>query len=88
MDVLLVGVLLLVILIGALILYKVLTEKDKMRYATVITNKRVFEVIDSTPRVVDAPDAEDLPTGSGLVEFEVQALDLITPGFDRCLGAA
>jgi ATP-binding cassette subfamily B protein len=32
--------------------------------------ERVFEVIDSTPRVVDAPDATDLPVGPGLVEFD------------------
>jgi ATP-binding cassette subfamily B protein len=31
--------------------------------------ERVFEVIDSTPKVVDAPDATDLPAGPGRVEF-------------------
>jgi ATP-binding cassette subfamily B protein len=31
---------------------------------------RVFEVIDSTPKVVDAPDAKPLPPGSGRVEFD------------------
>jgi ATP-binding cassette subfamily B protein len=32
--------------------------------------ERVFEVIDSTPRVVDAPGAKELPMGEGRVEFE------------------
>ncbi len=32
--------------------------------------ERVFEVIDSTPKVVDAPGAVDLAPGAGRVEFE------------------
>ena len=32
--------------------------------------ERVFEVIDSTPKVVDAPDAKPLPAGEGRVEFD------------------
>ncbi len=32
--------------------------------------ERVFEVIDSTPRVVDAPDAQPLPEGPGRVALE------------------
>ena len=32
--------------------------------------ERVFEVIDSIPKVVDAPDAKPLPAGEGRVEFD------------------
>ncbi|HEX4433112.1 MAG TPA: ABC transporter ATP-binding protein [Frankiaceae bacterium] len=32
--------------------------------------ERVFEVIDSTPKVVDAPGATDMPPGAGRVEFD------------------
>ena len=32
--------------------------------------ERVFEVIDSTPRVVDPPDAKPMPAGDGRVEFD------------------
>ncbi len=32
--------------------------------------ERVFEVIDSTPKVLDAPDASDMPPGPGRVEFD------------------
>ena len=58
-----IGIILSVALIGLLILYRAFTEKSRMRYVTIITNKRMFEVT---------------KTGKVLVEIPIAAVDKIT----------